>query len=203
MIRSFRRTYPDVDLTLEEANTTRLVAGLRDGELDAVFLRSDAGGDDLQLRRLSEEPMLVVLPASHPAAKSIEIDLLRLRGDPLILTPRDVGPSMFDAVIQACRQAGFEPVLGQPAPQNSSVVNLVAAELGFSLVPASMRQLQVTGVVYREVKGEVPSVLAPLNWIERSDSGRGLGRFQNPERDDTTGQETMAAGVCWEGSATA
>jgi hypothetical protein len=38
-IRSFRRAYPDVDLTLEEANTTRLVAGLRDGELDAVFLR--------------------------------------------------------------------------------------------------------------------------------------------------------------------
>jgi hypothetical protein len=32
----------------------------------------------------------------------------------------------------------------------------VAAELGFSLVPASMRQLQVTGVVYREVKGDAP-----------------------------------------------
>lgn len=155
-IRSFRRAYPDVDLTLEEANTTRLVAGLRDGELDAVFLRSDAGGDDLQLRRLSEEPMLVVLPASHPAAKSPETDLIRLKDDALILTPRHVGTTLFDTVIQACRQAGFEPALGQSAPQISSVVNLVAAELGFSLVPASMRQLQVTGVVYREVRGDAP-----------------------------------------------
>ena len=155
-IRSFRRAYPDVDLTLEEANTTRLVAGLRDGELDAVFLRSDTGGDDLQLRRLSEEPMLVVLPASHPMAKSPEIDLIRLKGDALILTPRHVGTTLFDTVIQACREAGFEPTLGQSAPQISSVVNLVAAELGFSLVPASMRQLQVTGVVYREVRGDAP-----------------------------------------------
>jgi DNA-binding transcriptional LysR family regulator len=153
-IRSFRRAYPDVDLTLEEASTARLIAGLRDGELDAVFLRPNEGEDDLQFRRLSSEPMLVVLPASHPEAKSTEIDLIRLKGDPLILTPR--GSPWVDTVITACRRAGFEPTLGQSAPQISSVVSLVAAELGFSLVPASMRQLQVTGVTYREVKGDSP-----------------------------------------------
>lgn len=38
-VRSFRRTYPAVDLTLEEANTTRLATGLREGTFDAVFLR--------------------------------------------------------------------------------------------------------------------------------------------------------------------
>jgi hypothetical protein len=45
-------------------------------------------------------------------------------------------------VIATCRQAGFEPVLGQPAPQLGSVVNLVAAELGCSLVPASLSQVK-------------------------------------------------------------
>jgi len=175
-IRSFRRAYSDVDLTLEEANTTRLLGGLRDGELDAVFLRSDAGGDDLQLRRLSEEPMLVVLPASHPVAKSVEIDLVRLRSDALILTPRDVGPTLFDTVIQACRQAGFEPTLGQSAPQISSVVNLVAAELGFSLVPASMRQLQVTGVAYREIKGDAPIARLTLGF-RRGDTSKIVRNF--------------------------
>ncbi|WLB51980.1 LysR family transcriptional regulator [Bradyrhizobium japonicum] len=153
-IRSFRRAYPDVDLTLEEASTSRLVANLREGELDAVFLRPDEGEDDLQFRRLSSEPMIVALPASHPVAKSTEVDLIRLRADPLILTPR--GSAWFDTVIAACRRAGFEPTLGQSAPQISSVVSLVAAELGFSLVPASMRQLHVTGVTYRAVKGEAP-----------------------------------------------
>lgn len=100
--------------------------------------------------------MLVVLPAGHPAAKSVEIDLVALRNDPLILTPRAVGPTWFDIVFRACRQAGFEPVLGQPAPQISSVVSLVAAEFGYSLVPASMRQVQVADVVYREVRGNAP-----------------------------------------------
>jgi DNA-binding transcriptional LysR family regulator len=156
-IRSFRRTYPDVDMNIEEANTTRLVAALRDGELDAVFLRSEPStNDDLQIRLLSEEPMLIVLPTSHPAAKSVEIDLIRLRNEALIFTPRDAGPALFDTAIQACRRAGFEPTMGQTAPQLSSVVSLVGAELGFSMVPESVRQLQVTGVTYREVKGDAP-----------------------------------------------
>jgi DNA-binding transcriptional LysR family regulator len=167
-IRSFKRTYPDVDLSLEEANTSRLIAELRENMLDVVFLRSEAlESDDLQLRSLSDEPMLVVLPASHPAAKSAKVDLSRLRNDALILTPRGVGQTLFDTVISTCRRAGFEPILGQSAPQMGSVVNLVAAELGFSLVPASMRQLQVTGVAYREIEGAAP--IAKLALAHRRD----------------------------------
>ena len=156
-IRSFRRAYPDVEMSFEESNAMRLIARLKDGELDAAFFRfNESPSDDLQIRLLSEERMVVVLPATHPAAKSVEIDLVRLRNDALILVPRDAGPSLFDTVMLACRQAGFEPILGQSAPQLSSVVSLVAAELGFSMVPESMRQLQLTGVAYREVTGDAP-----------------------------------------------
>src|SRR6202140_2050740 len=89
-IRSFRRAYPDIHLTLEEANTTRLVTGLREGTLDVVFLRpgtSDTGG--LQLRPLSGEPMVVALPKRHSAAGRQEIDLALLKDDPFLLFPRE------------------------------------------------------------------------------------------------------------------
>ena len=156
-IRTFRRAYPDVEMSFEEANTIRLVAGLKDGELDAAFLRfNESPSDDLQIRLLCEERMVVALSTTHPAAKSVEIDLIGLRNDALIMIPRDFGHILFDTVILACRQAGFEPMLGQSSPQLSSVVSLVAAELGFSLVPESMRQLQLTGVTYREIKGDAP-----------------------------------------------
>jgi DNA-binding transcriptional LysR family regulator len=51
-------------------------------------------------------------------------------------------------------------VIGQLAPQIASVVNLVGAELGVSIVPASMSQLQITGVTYRAIAGEAR--IAPL-----------------------------------------
>jgi DNA-binding transcriptional LysR family regulator len=176
-IRSFRRLYPGVDLSLEETNTTRLIAALRSGELDVVFLRpGSAGSEDFQLRILSEEPMIVVLPASHPAAESAEIDLGQLRAEPFILFPREVGTTLFDTIIGACRAAGFYPVLEQTAPQIDAVVNLVAAELGVSLVPASTRQLQVTGVVYRELVGEAPVARLALA-CRRGDTSKVVQNF--------------------------
>lgn len=188
-IRAFRRAYPDVDLSLEESNTVHLIAGLRENLLDAVFLRSeDLGSDDLQLLPLSEEPMVVALPAGHPAAKSTRIDLRQLRDEPLILTPRGVGQTLFETVIATCRKAGFEPVLGEPAPTMGSVINLVAAELGFSLVPASFRQVQVIGVAYREIDGPTPVATLALasRRGETSDIVRNfMTRAKQSARDNT------------------
>jgi DNA-binding transcriptional LysR family regulator len=162
-IRAFRRAYADVDLTLEEANTTRLVAGLQDGSFDAVFLRPGAvGSEAFQLRLLSEEPMVMALPASHPAAAQQEVDLATLKEDPFLLFPRQIGPTLYDTIIGACREAGFEPVIGQLAPQIASVVILVAAELGVSVVPASISQLRVTGVAYRQIAGQTPTARLAL-----------------------------------------
>jgi DNA-binding transcriptional LysR family regulator len=162
-IRAFRRAYGEIHLTLEEANTTRLVAGLQEGSLDAVFLRPGAPGSEaFQLRLLSDEPMLVAVPESHPAAARKEIDLAILKDEPFVLFPRAVGPTLYDAIVGACREAGFEPTIAQLAPQISSVVNLVAAELGISIVPASMSQVRVTGVAYREIAGQSPTARLAL-----------------------------------------
>ena len=158
-IRAFRRAYADVELVLEEASTTRLVAGLQEGSLDAAFLRPKGSNPEmLQLRLLSEEPMIVALPSGHVAAKQRDVDLASLKDDSFVLFPRLIGPTLYDAIVGACRRAGFEPVIGQFAPQIASMVNLVAAELGVSIVPASTSQLRVRGVAYREIAGQAPTV---------------------------------------------
>jgi DNA-binding transcriptional LysR family regulator len=162
-IRNFRRAYPEIYLTLEEANTTPLVSGLREGTLDVVFLRPgvpDTG--ELQLRRLPEEEMVVALPKRHPAAGQQEIDLALLKDDPFLLFPREIAPMIYDTVVDACRKAGFEPIVGQVAPHFTSIVNLVAAELGVSIVPASMMQVRVTGIAYRPIAGQSPTTRLAL-----------------------------------------
>jgi len=156
-IRAFRRAYPDIDLTLEEANTAPLITRLREGTLDTAFLRPGAAGtDELQVRRLSEEPMVVALPKRHHAAAFEQIDLSLLKDDPFLLFPRETAPTLYDTVVDACRKAGFEPIIGQLVPHMASIVNLVAAELGVSIVPASMMQVRVTGIAYRQIAGQSP-----------------------------------------------
>jgi DNA-binding transcriptional LysR family regulator len=167
-IRAFRRAYPGVALVLEEANTLRLLERLEGGELDAVFIRPGrTDPEGVRLSRLGEEPMLIVMPSNHLLASRRRLPLSALSGESFVLFPRAVGLSHYDEVISACQRAGFEPVLGQEAPQISSVVNLVAAELGVSVVPASISQLKVAGVEYLEIEGDAP--LARLALASRRD----------------------------------
>lgn len=156
-IRAFRRASPNVRLIIEESNTTRLLEGLVRNTLDAGFIRpgvSDPVG--VRLHRFADERMKVALPTSHPLAARKKIPLAALAGEPFVLFPRSAGPSLYDAMMSACRDAGFEPQVAQEAPQMSSVVNLVAAELGISIVPASIEQLAVLGVCYVDIAGSAP-----------------------------------------------
>ena len=121
-IRTFRRAYPEIYLTLEEANTRRLLyPGLREGTLRR---RRSCGP---QARLVSKSfrsyagsrmrSMVVALPGSRPAAALEEIDLAMLKDDPFLLFPRETAPIVYDTVVDAfSKRAGFEPVIGQLAP---------------------------------------------------------------------------------------
>ncbi|MEI1247255.1 LysR family transcriptional regulator [Rhizobium aouanii] len=160
-IRRFRARWPEVQLSLTEMNTLALMQKLERGELDATFMRPSL--DDptgIRLRRLPDEPMVIALPASHPLARHPSLPLAALADKPFILFPRLVGLSLYDDVVLACRKAGFELTVAQEAPQISSVVNLVAADLGVSIVPASISQIKLEGVAYRPIEG--PPAVARL-----------------------------------------
>ncbi|WP_372085248.1 LysR family transcriptional regulator [Tistrella mobilis] len=159
-IRAFRRACPEVVLTLTEANSVALVEGLLEGRLQVAILRPAATDPaELAVHNLADEPLVAALPATHAAAALPgPIDLAQLAADPLILTPRAIGTSLHDVAVGAFRAAGFEPVLGQPAPQIASILSLVSAELGVSLVPVSMCQLGMRGVVYRRLRDPEPTV---------------------------------------------
>lgn len=160
-IRRFRARWPEVQLSLTEMNTLALMQKLERGELDATFMRPSL--DDptgIRLRRLPDEPMVIALPASHPLTRYPRLPLAALADEPFILFPRLVGLSLYDDVVLACRKAGFELTVAQEAPQISSVVNLVAADLGVSIVPASISQIMLEGVAYRPIEG--PPAVARL-----------------------------------------
>ncbi|MBB5575221.1 MULTISPECIES: LysR family transcriptional regulator [Rhizobium] len=160
-IREFRGHWPEVRLSLTEMNTNALMERLMRGEIDAAFIRPGLEDPrDVRLKRFADEPMLIALPAHHPLAEKERVPIAALAGEPFILFPRMVGLSLYDDIVGACREAGFELVVMQEAPQIPSVVNLVAANLGVSIVPASIAQIKLDGVAYRQIDG--PPVVARL-----------------------------------------
>jgi DNA-binding transcriptional LysR family regulator len=168
-IRTFRQTYPNVELILEEEDSITLLERLSEQTVDAAFIRpgrSDPNG--VQVHRLVEEVMMIALPSDHPFVKASALPLSALAKDRFLLFPRSAGPGFFDEIISACRGAGFEPRMGYQAPQITSVGNMIAAGLGVSIVPISIaNQVCVAGVKYLKIIGDAPK--APIALAIRPD----------------------------------
>jgi DNA-binding transcriptional LysR family regulator len=176
-LRNYRRAYPGVALSLDESHTAQLIDGLLDGQLDVVFVRPvDADAEHVKIRLISEEPLMAVLPSKHRAAKLTKLNLADLRDESFILHRREDTPSLFDTVIAACRKAGFEPTLGPSVPQLVTIVQLVAAEVGVSLVAASLQAYQIKGVVFKELHDVSPKTRLSLAW-RRTDTSPFLKNF--------------------------
>jgi DNA-binding transcriptional LysR family regulator len=194
LIRAFRNAYPGVGLSLTEGNTAQLLNWLEEGRLDLAFLRPGLHAfTGIALYRIADEEMKIVLPLKHPLAQQASVPLSALANEPFVLIPRAASPTLHDEIVSACREAGFEPKLGQQAPQLSSVVSLVSAEFGISIVPASVSQIHAEGVVYAGISGASVRTRLALAAREEDRSAK-TANFFSMARQMRTAQEDAGPG---------
>jgi DNA-binding transcriptional LysR family regulator len=194
--RNFRVAYPEVELSLEESPSTVLATALREGRIDAAFVRPPLRTDEgIALHLIDEEEMVVAVPSSHPLAQRPDLEIKDLADETFVLYPRTERPGLADTVIAACEKAGFVPKVKQYTPQLSSTINLVAASLGISIVPSSMRGLQPQAVTYKSLRDQ--KLTALLGVAHRTgESSAPILRFVETARAATLDAEvpTRAAG---------
>jgi DNA-binding transcriptional LysR family regulator len=142
----------------------RLLRALGDGRADVGFLYLPFEDDTLDSRPVSRETFVAALPDTHPLSNEPQVSLKALAGEPFVLTPRYQGAGLRDKIVEHCRQAGFEPRVVQEAWLMQTTVSLVAGGIGVTLVPASLKNLQRAGVVYKYVEGLSPEIELGAVW---------------------------------------
>lgn len=185
-LRAFREAEPGIAIALREATTDVQLRSLAQGDADAGFVLH-APGIAPAMSRLSVgvEALVLALPEAWPAARAPRLPMKSLLAEPLVIFPREVAPSLHDAILGFYHRHGAAPVVAQEAIQMQTIVNLVSAGLGVAWVPASMTQLQRPGVVYRKLPGamadEAPHCETSLVWTEPA--GPVVARFAGFVRD--------------------
>jgi len=137
-LRDFHAERPRVRLQLSEGGADHLVADVAAGRLDlalvAMLQRVDAPG--LDVRVLGTEPLLVLLPASHPRAGAASIALAALAGEPFVAMAEGYG--MRTITDRLLRDAGVALRPACTCEDLATAAGLVAAGLGVTVVPAGM-----------------------------------------------------------------
>jgi DNA-binding transcriptional LysR family regulator len=65
--------------------------------------------------------------------------------------PPDAGTGIYPQTFRLCRAAGFVPRVAQTAGEASTIIGLVAAGSGITLLPASFDRIRMDGVCYRPI----------------------------------------------------
>ena len=131
---AFARQYPEARLRIVEETTPLLVEGLRNLSIDLAILALPLRHRDLEFLPLRTEPLFAVLPRDHPRAAARSLSLRDLRGESFVML-RD-GHCFRDLSIAACAHARVTPRIAFESDQFSSLLGMVAAGVGVSLVPA-------------------------------------------------------------------
>jgi DNA-binding transcriptional LysR family regulator len=164
LLGAFRTAYPEVVLDLETMTTLRQTAALRDGRIDVGLLRFPADEPGLRSRVVSQDPLVAALPTNHRLAKRKRIGLAELADDNFILYTHSTGPSVHDVIVGYCRAAGFLPRIVQEGADVQTIVSLVAAGLGVSLLIAPTPPIDPAAVVYRKLSDDIPPWQLSVAW---------------------------------------
>jgi len=167
ILSQYRQHFPQVNLVLQELTTTQQEEALQNHRIEVGFCHPPIKDASLQLESISQEPLVVALPQTHPLATATTISLGSLADEAFILFPRHLGPGLYDHIVTFCQQANFSPKVMQEAIQMQTIIGLVSAQMGVALVPASLQHLPRAGVIYKPLQEATPQVETALVW--RSD----------------------------------
>lgn len=165
-VRRFKECYPKVDLALKRLQTLEQIKALHCGDINVGFLHPPIEDETLILETIHRENLIVVLPDIHTLAKDapLPISIKQLSEEAFILFPRNIGSVLYDEIISLCRQAGFSPNVVQEAFPQQTILGLVAAAIGVSLIHDSVRTLGQAGVVFRDLIEPTPQLETAIAW---------------------------------------
>lgn len=166
LLQRLRLDYPDLDLTINETLTERLVAKLQDGSLDLLLLALPVEGEGIQTRTLFEDPFVLAAPPG------LEEDPMRLLANEPVLLLED-GHCLRDQALSFCADRQKGGVDAFSASSLATVVQMVAAGLGVTLLPTIAAPVEAAGADVRLIRFPAPAPARQIGLAWRAGSARG------------------------------
>lgn len=143
ILKAMRVSYPYVKTSLYERPTVKQIEALEQGKLDVGILRAPVHSDKLKVKSLFFDPFVVVMPYGNKAYKNDEDLVVFVKSKPFIFFNKEYAPFYHDRLIEVCNRLGFTPNIVHEANNVHSILQLVEAGLGISILPLSVKNENV------------------------------------------------------------
>jgi DNA-binding transcriptional LysR family regulator len=140
-LQSFHKQFPGILFTCFRCDTDQLASGLLNGEYDIIFTWDSTNlcqDPQVESRLVEQARLVVALYSSHPFARHTSLQRDALKNETILyMTPSSTGNSFGDAYfMQLYQKAGYQPNILLRSNDVESILMMVAAEEGISILPA-------------------------------------------------------------------
>lgn len=164
VLSAYHDKWPDVQVSLRELTIDQQVACLIDGSIDVGILRGPVINPHIETMSLFEEHFVAVMEAGHPLAERSSISISDIETEPLISLMPSVSHNYSSQMLAMLTSRGIALNITHFVADIHTIIALVGAGRGISLVPASFRNLQISRVVYRPIVDATPITTMQLAW---------------------------------------
>ena len=147
---AFRKVWPRVPLNLMEMTAAEQIQALHKNKIQVGFAREPGLPSlvGLQTDVLTKCKMMAVLPDTYPLNKNKKLALRDLSRRPFVSLAEEDYPGTREWLNRVCREAGFTPDIKHETNSTSTLIHLVALEMGVALLPESCLRLPHEGAVF-------------------------------------------------------
>ena len=177
-LSTFRRRYPDVHIQTRETNTREQIVPLNEGALDLGLMRNTQLPETLVWERVLREPLLAMVPRDHPLASQPRVSLRELAREPFVFFDPHVGTGLYDDILGLLRRYDLTPTIAQEVGEAMTIIGLVAAGLGVSILPASFRRVQLSEMCWLPIEEQDAVSEMWLVWSKHREQGQAAWRFR-------------------------
>jgi DNA-binding transcriptional LysR family regulator len=169
IIRSFARRHPDVEVELRDLTAAEQISALESGGIHVGILRPPVQSKALMSERLLSESLVVAFPRGHRFKNYERVPWRALVDEPYVLFSRRRAPAFEALVARACHDAGVTLRVKYEVEHPQTILAIVEAGLGFSLVPASLQMVGRPAIAYRRLWPAGPTLETVIAWRRDSE----------------------------------
>ncbi len=156
IIHYYKEHVPGIELSLRNLPTSEQSTALLNESINVGFIRMPFQAKGIEVELVGQEPFCCFLPKNHPLNKMRSISPSTLREEPFILYRRQQAPGFCDRILKICNDAGFSPQAFQEASEMQTILSMVAAGLGVSLLPRSAGTPSLSELAILPMDGSLP-----------------------------------------------
>ena len=136
IIGAFKAAFPQIELHLFEEGARSLEKKVEDGIIYVAVCTLPLHSQKLETVEIIKEPLVVIFPKAHRLTQTQGISIEQISNEKLVLFTDDFG--LHERVLSCFSMENFQPQVSCVSSQWDFIMEMVAAGMGVSMLPAKV-----------------------------------------------------------------